>query len=91
MGKITRSIHIYGTVQGVGFRYATREKARNLGIKGRVKNMSDGSVYIEAQGEEEKMDTFIQWCHSGPSSARIQDVEIEKTEGKSYRGFDIIQ
>ena len=47
------NIHVYGLVQGVFFRYTTRKIARNLGITGIVKNLPDGSVYIEAEGPED--------------------------------------
>ena len=43
-------IIVFGTVQGVGFRYTTKAIADNMGIKGIVRNQSDGTVYIEAQG-----------------------------------------
>ena len=49
-------IKVFGKVQGVGFRYYTQRKAVELGITGFVQNRPDGSVYIEAEGEEEDLD-----------------------------------
>ena len=48
-------IQVYGLVQGVFFRYTTRKIARNLGLTGIVKNLPNGSVYIEAEGPEDKL------------------------------------
>ena len=51
-------LKISGRVQNVGFRYHTRKKAQEMGISGFVKNQVDGSVYIEAEGEEEVLAAF---------------------------------
>ena len=82
-------IRVYGKVQGVGFRYYTQQKARELDISGFVQNRPDGSVYIEAEGEEEKLDNFIQWCYEGPGWARVTDVKVQKTPVFGYDGFKI--
>ncbi len=68
-------IKVYGRVQGVGFRYYTQKKANELGITGFVKNRPDGSVYIEAEGEEDKLELFIDWCEVGPSWAHVTKLE----------------
>jgi len=73
-------MQVFGKVQGVAFRYYTREKAVSLGIKGFVKNMRDGSVYIEACGEQDGMKRFIEWCRHGPAMARVTHVEIQEKE-----------
>ena len=49
------SIHVSGKVQGVFFRASTKEKAEEFNIKGNVRNNADGSVSIEAEGEEENL------------------------------------
>ncbi|MBU2235490.1 acylphosphatase, partial [Patescibacteria group bacterium] len=67
----------YGTVQGVFFRYNALEKAKELQITGWVKNESDKTVKIDAEGEENNLQNFIDWCHSGPDQASIKKVEIE--------------
>jgi acylphosphatase len=68
-------IKVYGRVQGVGFRYYTQKKANELGITGYVKNRPDGSVYIEAEGEQENLELFIDWCEVGPSWAHVTKLE----------------
>jgi acylphosphatase len=74
-----KTIVIKGWVQGVGFRYAARKTAVQYGISGFVKNLPDGSVYIEAEGSETAVEEFLSWCHKGPLRAQIHSVTI--TEG----------
>ncbi len=83
------AIRIYGRVQGVFFRASTRDKAQSLGISGYVENRRDGSVYIEAHGNEEALKTLVEWCHSGPPRARVDSVEQEKTAPQKFQGFTI--
>ena len=59
MDNIRKHIIFYGRVQGVGFRYYSINKARQLGLTGWVKNLCDGSVEMEVQGEEPKIDELI--------------------------------
>lgn len=72
------NIKIYGKVQGVFFRATAKEKAEKLGIKALAENKPDGSVFIEAEGEEEKLDKFIKWCRQGPSLAEVEKVEVKE-------------
>jgi acylphosphatase len=87
---IHKKILIKGHVQGVGFRYAARSIARQLGIKGFVRNLPDGSVYVEAEGSEKQIQDFINWCHIGPPRAHINSVVTENGEIKGYSDFDIL-
>ena len=73
-------IKIFGRVQGVGFRYAAREKAAKWGIAGTVRNEPDGSVYAEMEGEEEALRKFLAWCRKGPWLAKVERVEEEWRE-----------
>ena len=71
MGRKNLIISVIGRVQGVFFRASTSEKAKALGITGFVKNQSDGSVLIDAEGEESKLKELEDWCLSGgPSGGR---------------------
>lgn len=83
------NIKIFGKVQGVFFRYSAKDNADELNIKGFVKNESDGSVYIEAEGEGENIDTFIDWCKQGPQGAQVQRVDIKEDEIKGFKEFSI--
>ena len=83
------NIRINGRVQGVGFRYSARNMANAFGIKGFVKNEYDGSVYIEAEGEEENLRRFIRWCRKGPVSGRVTDIYAEKGDMKNFNSFSV--
>ncbi len=82
-------IEVYGRVQGFFFRYTTRKVARKLGLTGIVKNMPNGSVYIEAEGTEDKLLELLEFANKGPSNAKVEEVkyEFKETENK-YKGFD---
>lgn len=86
---VNKVLIVHGRVQGVGFRYSAQRTAQSLGIKGFVKNLPDGSVYIEAEGDEEKVNQYIFWCRHGQSFANITDIEINEGEFKNYKFFDI--
>jgi acylphosphatase len=82
-------IFVFGDVQGIGFRAAVREIAKNLGIKGYAKN--EGKfVYIEAEGTDEDLENFVEWCNSGHETARIERVEFKEGHIKSFREFSIL-
>ena len=72
---------IQGRVQGVGYRYSAKMEAESLGIIGSVQNLSDGSVFVTAQGEKKAMDNFVRWCCKGPPGAMVRN--IEKVQGKT--------
>ena len=68
------SIRVTGKVQGVFYRASARAEAERLGLKGFVRNESDGSVYAEAEGEAEALELFLAWCRRGPPHARVDAV-----------------
>ncbi len=77
---------ISGRVQGVAFRYATREKARDLGVSGWVRNLPDGSVEVEASGPKEIVEKLIHWCRGGPPNAQVQKVSVEWLRDDNLNG-----
>ena len=82
-------IQVYGLVQGVFFRYSTRKIARKLGLTGIVKNLPDGSVYIEAEGQEDKLLELLKFCRKGPKSARVDNLEYKFEPFQSkFKGFE---
>ena len=87
----TLQIIISGRVQGVFFRASTKAVADQIGIKGFVKNLKDGTVLIEAEGEEVFMNDFIDWCKYGPDDARVDDITINEIELKNYLNFDVLK
>ena len=82
-------IHISGKVQGVWFRKYTKDKADELGIKGFVQNLADGSVYAEAEGNEEQLAAFVSWCHVGSPKSQVEQVLVKEGVIKDYKEFSI--
>ncbi|MBI2019541.1 acylphosphatase [Candidatus Daviesbacteria bacterium] len=83
------NIKIFGLVQGVFFRTSAKDQADRLNIKGFAKNMPDGSVYIEAEGEKENLEKFVKWCNTGSSIAKVEKVEFFEASLKSFKKFDV--
>ena len=82
---------IRGRVQMVMFRDFAKRKADALGLAGSVQNMSDGSVNVVAEGEEEKLKKFIELLKKGPLLARVDDVSVKWPEPQSkFHNFQII-
>ncbi len=71
-------IKVLGRVQGVGFRFETHLQFVDLGLTGKAENASDGSVEIEAQGEEENLSRFLDWAKSGPQGAKVENIQTEE-------------
>ncbi|KAF1295829.1 acylphosphatase [Enterococcus sp. JM4C] len=85
-------INVDGRVQGVGFRYMTKIVADKIGIKGTVKNEDDGSVTIEAIGDEEQMDLFIKAVKASPSpSGRVTQFKMDEDASiEERKRFDVV-
>ena len=91
MEKVRIHAFISGLVQGVNFRFYTRQKAKQLGIKGWVRNLKDGRVEVVAEGDKDAMEEFIRFLKRGPPLAKVLNCEIEKEEYKGeFKYFDII-
>jgi len=86
---IALRIKVSGKVQGVFFRASTKGRAEELGICGWVKNESDGSVLIEAEGDEDSMNEFTNWCKDGPLLSKVENVLTETIEARNYTDFKI--
>lgn len=89
MDKLLYQIIVKGRVQGVWFRKYTFQKAQDLGLKGFVKNDLDGSVYIEAEGDFNQLDKFVDWLYQGSPMSKVMTVVYEKGLLKNYSAFEI--
>lgn len=83
---------VTGTVQRCGFRFLTLKRACELGIKGFVKYLEEkNAVYIEAEGEEEAMESFLKFIKKGPPFSEVKSVDIQEAEVKNFSTFEIIK
>lgn len=83
-------ILISGIVQGVAFRYYAQHRAQDLNLRGWVRNCWDGKVEILVEGEKEKIEELVKWCHQGPPLAVVEEVTVEWQEYKGeYEKFNI--
>lgn len=84
-------IKIHGDVQDVGFRYEAKRMADEFNIKGFVRNESDGSVYLEAEGEEKELEKFLEWCRRGPRFSRVEKVDFEIANSSGHFSDFVIE
>ena len=81
---------VHGTVQGVGFRWHTREIARRLNLQGYVRNEFDGTVRVVAEGSEQALRAFLAYLRTGPSSAVVERVDTKWLPAAAgYHGFEV--
>lgn len=91
MEKIRIHAFVSGFVQGISFRYYTKDLAVKLGLKGWAKNLIDGRVEVIAEGNRSEIDSLIAFLKKGPQGARIKNVEIKEEEYKGeFKDFDVV-
>lgn len=81
---------IFGRVQGVGFRWFTRDAAARLGVAGWVRNLPDGRVEAEAEADTAIVETFVQELKTGLTFARVDGIERSAGKPKGDRTFEIL-
>jgi len=84
-----RHFAVRGRVQGVGFRWFTREAAESLGLSGWVKNKEDGSVEAEAEGTPDALEEFARVLRDGNPAARVESIEVRPVAPRGGKGFPI--
>lgn len=84
-------IIISGKVQGVFFRATSKAVADQLGIKGTARNLADGNVLIEAEGDDFSLELFLEFCHKGSDRAVVEKVDVTEGEMKNFRNFEIVK
>lgn len=88
--KTCAFIIVSGVVQGVGFRFFAVRKAHKYGLKGWVRNTSEGTVASEVEGEKGLISEYIKDLKTGPSGAGVENVKVEwKTFQNKYQDFQI--
>jgi acylphosphatase len=91
MGAQAFQAVVKGVVQGVAFRYHTRDMATSLGITGWVRNLPNGDVAIVAEGEKAALDELAGWLEHGPSLARVTNLQLDWCPSSAkYVYFDIV-
>ncbi|MDA1044040.1 MAG: acylphosphatase [Verrucomicrobia bacterium] len=81
---------VKGRVQGVGYRASAQARARSRGLSGWVRNCPDGSVQVTAEGSQEALLAFLEWCRQGPSLARVTELTHSFSEALGrFDGFDV--
>lgn len=85
------SVRVQGRVQGVGFRYFTQHAAMSHNITGWVKNEDDGAVSLEAYGEDNNINRFLEEIKKGPTRfAKVSEMDVNKLSGDpDYTSFDV--
>ena len=84
-------ISVTGKVQGVFYRATAKAVADQLGVKGSVRNEVDGSVVIEAEGDDFSLELFLEFCQKGSDRAEVEKVEVSEAPLKNYRNFEVIR
>ena len=89
MGQMAVNLLAHGRVQGVWFRASAQTEARRLAITGWVRNCSDGTVEIHAEGDQNDLERFISWCRKGPHGADVTQLEVEWVSVKGGKSFEV--
>jgi acylphosphatase len=89
MDACARRVIVSGIVQGVGFRYYTRLRARELGLAGWVQNLPDGRVEVWVEGAETAVVEMVDWLRIGPPSAQIGEVDEREVEPAALERFEV--
>jgi acylphosphatase len=92
MSRVRVEVFVSGRVQGVYYRAFTEKEANLLGIGGYVRNLTDGRVHLEAEGDRSVVDQLIRRLWEGPPRAKVSDVQVTWRTvegGPVYSSFEI--
>ncbi len=89
MERIAKHAVVRGLVQGVAFRWCTKERARELGVAGWVRNLPDGSVEVWAEGPAIAVEDLVLWLERGPPAARVEAVELSDETSSGAERFEV--
>ena len=85
------AFRVRGKVQGVGFRWWTRSRARGLGVAGTVRNCPDGSVEVRVRGPEQAVAALRRFLQQGPPGSRVEAVDEIETGPVPGDTFEIVR
>jgi len=85
------TITVKGKVQRVSYRFCTQAEAMKHNLTGYVRNLHNGDVLIEAEGEEENINKLIDWCYVGSPLSEVKEVNAVEGEVKHFETFEIIK
>jgi len=86
---IARRAVVAGRVQGVGFRFFAERAARELGVRGWIRNLPDGSVETVAEGEEDAVKKYLDRLRVGPRLGKVTALAAEDVPAEGYGSFEI--
>jgi acylphosphatase len=81
---------VRGEVQGVGFRYHAQATATHLGVSGYTRNLTDGTVELEIEGDESAVERMLEWLGVGPAWATVTAVDVTDVAPTGETGFRIL-
>lgn len=89
MTEARAHVVVSGRVQGVFFRAETRDRARSLGLGGWVRNNRDGSVEAVFEGDQERVESMVDWCRRGPAHAEVENVHVAWEDPQGEKAFAV--
>ncbi|MGA7757289.1 MAG: acylphosphatase [Ilumatobacteraceae bacterium] len=89
MSEVRCRAIVSGRVQGVFFRDSCRAEAQRLGVRGWVRNRSDRTVEVVAEGRRDVIDQFLDWCRHGPPRAQVTGIAVTDEPLRAERSFRI--
>ena len=92
MARQRLRIYYSGRVQGVGFRFTVKQLAQGFEVTGTVRNLADGRVELQAEGEKAELEEFRKAVQDSELGAFIRHEEASVSEAKNeFRGFEIVR
>ena len=90
MADLAAHIIVHGKVHGVCFRASTQTKALGFNLKGWVRNLSNGTVEVHAEGNQDSIDQLIKWCQKGPPLAKVSRCDLDWIAPQGIDNFRIL-
>ena len=89
--SMKEAVHVFvaGMVQGVFYRSWAEQTARQLGLKGWVRNLPDGRVEAVFEGNKKSVERMVGLCRKGPPHAKVENVDARKERASGFEGFEV--